>query len=360
MASVTTRIRQSVREGSPPRVGWALAIGVAVFWVFLAPGYWIFTASIAVLLAVSVLGLAVVGWVREISLAQAGLTGVALYLCGYAYRPQGGWGWPLLAAIGFAIGVTVLLSFGVALATSRLSGVYIMVLTLGLQMTIERTIFTNEKLTGGLAMLYTPRPKPFGVSLASDRVFYFVCLASLGGSLLLLSRLRASRQGRALLLVGVDRQAAAAAGVSPWRYKILAFAIAGFFGGVSGVLTGFLFGTPPSYVSFIALQSLFYLAIPVLAGVRSLVGVMVVAVAFGLAPQALEPLHISPLLLGGIAIVAGTLAGQAGISGAVRSVLKRWHGQRATAPPTEIRLDSESDPREGAPELATYATIDER
>ena len=37
--------------------------------------------------------------------------------------------------------------------------------------------------------------------------------------------LRKSRHGRAMNLIRTDKRAAAAVGISPWRYKILAFAI---------------------------------------------------------------------------------------------------------------------------------------
>ena len=50
-------------------------------------------------LGISTLGLLVlVGWAREVSLAQAGLTATAIYLCGFAMRSGTGWHWPYLAA----------------------------------------------------------------------------------------------------------------------------------------------------------------------------------------------------------------------------------------------------------------------
>ena len=49
-----------------------------------------------------------------------------------------------------------------------------------------------------------------------------------------LTLFRQSRHGRALLLVRTNREAAAAVGISPWRYKILAFAISGALWGWPG------------------------------------------------------------------------------------------------------------------------------
>lgn len=329
------RATTNLRRALPARVGlneaaYVAFVALAVVWALTAASYWVFTTTAALLLAISTLGLmVVVGWAREVSLVQAGLTGTAVYLGGYAYRPEGGWGWPFLLAAAFAIGVVMLLSVVVALATAKLSGIYIMVLTLGLQMTIERSIFAETKLTGGLSARSTPRPEIFGLSFRGDRVFYFLCLAVLGLMMAVVARLRSSRHGQALVLVGTDRQAAASVGISPWRYKIFAFAVAGLFAGVAGVLTAPLFGTPPNAFTYYALTSLFYLAIPVLAGFRSILAVVLAAVAFGLAPQALEPHHISPLLLGGVGLLMGTLAGRAGISGLISDLLRSRQRRRS-------------------------------
>src|SRR5688500_10770383 len=101
---------------------YGLLAAAATVWVFLAPSYWVFTATTAVLLAITTLGLTVVvGWVREVSLVQAGLVGTAMYVSGYLYRPEGGLGWPFLAAAAVGIGVVVLLSVLVSLTPARRS-----------------------------------------------------------------------------------------------------------------------------------------------------------------------------------------------------------------------------------------------
>src|SRR5438445_1943657 len=86
-------------------LAYAVAAAVAVGWSVIAPNYWIFTVTSGIILGIAGLGLlAIVGWGREISLMQAGLTGTAAYLTGYFYRStEGGWGLPFLAAVGLAI-----------------------------------------------------------------------------------------------------------------------------------------------------------------------------------------------------------------------------------------------------------------
>ncbi|HEX9531069.1 MAG TPA: ATP-binding cassette domain-containing protein [Acidimicrobiales bacterium] len=320
----------------------AVLAAVAAVWLFTAPQYWLFTATTGLTLAISTLGLLVlVGWAREVSLAQAGLTATAIYLCGFAMRAGAGWNWPYLAAAALGIGVVVLLSLLVSLSTAKLSGIYIIILTLALQVTIEKTFFSNIKLVETDPEHTIHRPALLGVHLTSDRAYFLFALAVLVLCMLFLARLRASRFGRGLMLAGTDRQAAAAVGVSPWRAKIFAFALAGFFAGVAGVVTAPLYPTPPSYISYLSINSLVYLAIPVLAGFRSLTAVAVVAMVFSVAPQALEHLHISPLMLGAIGLLCGTLTGPTGVSGLILAWI---HSRRRTRGADEAGVDVRDDP----------------
>jgi ABC-type branched-subunit amino acid transport system ATPase component/ABC-type branched-subunit amino acid transport system permease subunit len=334
----------SVMGRTPRLVGGAGLLAAVAVYVFTAPQYWLFTVTTGLILAISTLGLLVLtGWAREVSLAQAGLTGTAAYVCGFAMRGGNGWDWPFLASAGLAIAVVVGMSLVVSLATARLSGIYIIILTLALQVTIEKTFFSNISLVETDPENTIPRPSLFGVELTSDRAYFFFALAVLCLVLLFLARLRSSRFGRGLMLAGTDRQAAAAVGVSPWRAKIFAFGLAGFLAGLAGVVTAPLYPTPPSFISYIAIMSLFYLAIPVMAGFRSLVAVTVVAIGFAVAPQALEHFHISPLMLGAVGLMTGTLIGPGGLSGVVLQALHAIAAAQARrAPDLDVRESAEA------------------
>ena len=298
-------------------VGGVLAAVIGL-WTMLAAPFWLFTSTTGIVLAISTLGLLVlVGWAREVSLSQAGLTASAIYLTAYAMRGGAGLDWPFLPSAALGIGAAVLMSLLVAMATVRLSGIYIIILTLALQVTIEKTIFSNITLIETAPDHTIPRPAFFGVHLESDRAYFLFALGVLGLVILFLARLRASRFGRSLMLAGTDRQAASAVGVSPWRAKIFAFCLAGGLAGLAGAVTAPLYPTPPSYISYLAIFSLTYLGIPVLAGFRSLVAVPIVAMVFAMTPQALEAFHISPLFLGAAGLLTGTLAGPGGASGLI-------------------------------------------
>jgi ABC-type branched-subunit amino acid transport system ATPase component/ABC-type branched-subunit amino acid transport system permease subunit len=307
----------------------AALLAAALIWPFLAENSTIFTVTAGMVLGLAALGLlAVVGWGRDVSLVQAGLTGAAAYVSGYTYRAADGWGLPFVVAALVGIAVVVTLSVLVAVGTTRLSGIYIMVLTLALQIVIEKTFFTSGKLTGGLTAVSTPRPWLFGIDVNSDRAFYYLVLGVVAVSVLALSRLRRSRFGRSLLLVGADRKAAAAVGVSPWRYKVFAFALAGVFAGVAGALTAPLYHSPPGVMQYSTLNSLLYLAVPVIAGFGSLAGVVLVGIVFTYVPQTLESYHLSPFILAGVGLAAGTLVGSKGLSGALSDLAARMRRNR--------------------------------
>lgn len=309
-----------------------LIVIAGLIYPLTASDYWTNNVTEGLVLAISALGLlVVVGWGREISLAQAGLTGSALYISGYMSRGDApgvdgpGLPFPLAALVGIAFAVAV--STLVALVAMRLSGVYVIVLTLSLQFLIENSLFTEAKLTGGLASLETPRPDFLGQSLtcaepcsatlsSDDRIYYFI-FAFLLVSMIFLSRFRHSRFGRSMIMVGVDKAAAAAVGVSPWKYKVAAFAIAGGFAGLGGALLAPLYGNPPGIQEYNSFNSLFYLSIPIMAGFESLMAVVAVALLFRLTPQILLDLNINSFLLGGIGLALGVLVGPRGIGGAI-------------------------------------------
>lgn len=352
--------------------GLLVLISILVLYPLVGANNWVYNVTTGLVLAISALGLlVVVGWGREISLAQAGITGAACYISGFAAREYQGsvWNIPLidlprgtytglpfpLAAlwgIGFAVVVSVLVS----LVAMRLSGVYVIVLTLSLQFLIDSSLFTEAALTGGLSPLETPRPEVLGASLtcaepcssslsSDDRIYYFI-LAFLLVSMYFLHRFRQSRFGRSMIMVGVDPAAAAAVGVSPWKYKVAAFAIAGGFAGLGGALLAPFYGTPPGVFEFNAFNSLFYLSIPIMAGFESLIAVVSVALLFRLAPLLLAEVDIelNGYLLGGLGLAVGILLGPRGVGGFVSDIFDSRARQKRKAARASGRNRGDGNP----------------
>ena len=316
-------------------------VAFLVLFGMLGPVYLVFSITSGMTLAMVALGLLiVVGWAREISLLAAGIFASAIYLDGYLNREVGrAPGWPWVWAALTTIGVIAIGMALVAMSSARLPGIYMVVLTLGAQVIIERTVYANGLLSGGLGggdqdgfIIVNRRPMIFGwnVGDATDREMFFLIAAVLCLVLIAMARLRHCPMGLAFHLVGADRQAAAAVGISPFRFRVYAFTASGILAAIAGILANWLFRSPPSFTNYLSPYSLFLLAIPVLAGLDSIAFTMIVAISFEVVPVVVESLRINTYLLGAAGLIGGALFGSRGAGGRFQDEWKYiLYGSRA-------------------------------
>lgn len=362
MAARLLTLKKRVLSPNVPWWGYVVLVGVGVLTPQIISQFWVFLLTQALLTTIAALGLMVlVGWAGEVSLCQAALMGTGVYVTGYFIRPPGYFGsghhYPFLLALGIAVAATAVISLVVSLTTARLSGIYVMVLTLATQVAIERTIFTYPSFTGGAGgreNVIFRRPEFFGLHTDGDVAYYYLVLVVLVGVIVTLALFRRSRHGRAMLLVKTDRRAAGAVGISAWHYKILAFVIAGILAGLAGGLTTPFYRSPPTLLQYLTIPSLFLLAIPVTAGYESLMAVLSVALVFTLLPHAIQAVHLSPFVVGGIGLIAGTLIGPRGFGGAFLDLFEVRRGRtiksgdegpsRPDEPPVGVPVGPRSGP----------------
>ena len=174
------------------------------------------------------------------------------------------------------------------LPTLRLTGDYYAIVTLGLA-EIFYLIFKNEdNWTGGAfavrleqSVLPTmtgrmdgaPRGKPLEFLYWDSAPFYWLVLAVLLMTIYVMYRLHNSRLGRAWAAIRLDETAARTCGIHIGRYKMIAFAISGFFGGVGGSLFAVWLGTV-AVNNLDIWQSILILSAVVLGGTGSIRGVL--------------------------------------------------------------------------------------
>lgn len=324
-----TKTRPVTRAMSSP---WSILLTITLLaWVVLTPDYLIFTLTAAIPVAILGLGLLVLqGWTREITLASAGLYATSTYYFNWLHRSQEGENLPWIVAAVLAIGIVTAMMAGLAMASSKLPAMYMIVLTIGLQITIESTVYNVGWLSGGVSggnggqPIHDPRTRPLGINLQDDKTFYLFALGWLALVLLALIRLRRSPTGLAFLLVGSNRQSAAALGIPAARFRVLAFTAAGLLAGFAGVLGSMLYVNPPLYLTQRVPQSMLLLAIPVLAGVDSMASVIVVSAYLIVTPVLLERWHIDQNFVAALALGVGALFGARGIGGRMQDLERRW------------------------------------
>jgi branched-chain amino acid transport system permease protein len=141
------------------------------------------------------------------------------------------WTIPLAGLVAGGAGLLV------GLPATRLSGLYLALVTFGIAVSFPQLLKKFEGFTGGTTGLILNLPAaPFGLHTSSNRWLYYLTwglalvLAALAWALL------RGRFGRALRAIRDSEVAAASSGIDLALYKTLAFGISAFYAGVAGSL----------------------------------------------------------------------------------------------------------------------------
>ncbi|PRD65012.1 high-affinity branched-chain amino acid ABC transporter permease LivM [Malikia granosa] len=262
--------------------------------------------------ATTVLIYIMLGWGLNVVVGLAGLLDlgyVAFYAVGaYSYAllsTQFGWGfWEALPVAGGAAA-----AFGLLLGwpTLRLRGDYLAIVTLGFGEIIRIILVNWTELSGGPNGISSiPRPTFFGLPFKAPsddgpatfagffgldyvpehRVIFLYCLILALALLtnLFVSRMRKLPIGRAWEAMREDEIACKALGMNVTNVKLSAFALGAMLGGFAGVFfaarQGFI-----SPESFVFSESAIILAIVVLGGMGSQLGVVLASLVLVLIPE---------------------------------------------------------------------------
>jgi branched-chain amino acid transport system permease protein len=167
---------------------------------------------------------------------------------------------------------------------------------------------------------------------------------------ILIANLRRSVTGRQMLAVRTNERAAAGAGISVARAKLLAFALSSFIAGLAGALSAYRFGSV-SAATFGSFTSIAFLAFAYLGGISSVTGAVVggMLVAGGIGFTALHQwTGIDPgltNLLGGLGLILTAILNPEGMAGGFNQIGRlaaSLAGHRSVAPaqlPVALRTD---------------------
>ena len=281
-------------------------------------------ATLALIYVLLGLGLnVVVGFAGLLDLGYVGFYAVGAYTCAIL-TTQFGWGfWSALPLAALLAGISgILLGFPVL----RLRGDYLAIVTLGFGEIIRILLNNLDALTNGPAgisdipaptlfgLTFVRRPPQgetafhewMGIAFSSEHrliflyvIIFAICLISLWA----INRLLRMPVGRAWEALREDEIACRSLGLNPTMVKLSAFAIGALFAGVAGAL----FAAKQGFVdpeSFTFIESAIVLAIVVLGGMGSQVGVILAAIAFTVLPEvAREFSEYRMLVFGAVMVV---------------------------------------------------------
>jgi branched-chain amino acid transport system permease protein len=256
----------------PPWLVAAALVAAAALPLTHAP-YLLQTLTNAWLYAILAVSLTLVaGTSGQISLGHAGLLAIGGYTSALLSLDAGA---PVALSILAAGFVTAGLGTLLVYPSFRLRGHYVSIATLAVGEIVSLVILNWTGLTRGpIGVSGIPPLTLLDMPLYSVEATYWLALGALAVLALLQTRLLRSHLGRAWRAVRDDDVAARAYGVSPGRYKALAFCVGGFLAGISGAITAHLF----SYINhetFNAPISLLALTIVILGGLGNVVGAII-------------------------------------------------------------------------------------
>jgi len=223
------------------------------------------------------------GYTGLASMGQAAYFGVGAYLTAVLatkFHVGLGWDFWLVVPLGILVGAALAALFG--LFAIRAGGVYFLMITLALGQCVWGLAYRWNSLTGGdNGINMTGRPS-FGLDLGNEVTFFYLVLAFLAGSMLMMYVLVRSPFGQSLAGIRERELRMQILGYNTWLHKYIVFIIAGGFGGLSGVLWAHTNGhvSPETVVLTTSVDSLLMV---VLGGAGTLVGATIgTAIVFGL------------------------------------------------------------------------------
>jgi branched-chain amino acid transport system permease protein len=195
----------------------------------------------AAVLAVISSGVWVTFAIGRINIAQGAFAMIGGYVTGILATRYGISFWLCLPLSGIA---AALAGMAIGPAILRLKGVYFSMISLSLTEVVRLVALTWDGMTNGASgILDIPRPQALkigGLTLIpafdgdSPLPYYFLAVSLLAASLLLLWRTQRCRVGWIFNALRLNDELAASMGVNVARYRVLAFAVSCFLGGIGG------------------------------------------------------------------------------------------------------------------------------
>jgi branched-chain amino acid transport system permease protein len=202
--------------------------------------YWIDVLDQALIFAVFALSLnLLMGFAGQISIAHGAFGAIGGYTAGYLAQEHA---WAFGPAVAVGVAAALVLGLIVSLPALRLSGEYLILLTLSVQI-ITLVVITSISALGGLTGLSAlPGISLFGSTLLTPQDFLKLLVPVALAVFLLMRRIAGSPAGRVLRGIREDELATQSLGKDVFAYKSQVFALTAGLAGLGGVLLAYYNG----------------------------------------------------------------------------------------------------------------------
>ncbi|WP_454007743.1 high-affinity branched-chain amino acid ABC transporter permease LivM [Alcaligenes sp. Marseille-Q7550] len=300
-----------------------LVVAAAVVWPFFSGRAQVDIATLVLIYVMLGLGLnIVVGFAGLLDLGFVGFYAVGAYTYALLYHYAG---WGFWEALPLAGGMAALFGFLLGFPVLRLRGDYLAIVTLGFGEIIRLLLINLYNVTGGPdGISGIPKPTVFGFpmmrrapegqttfhdlmgwSFSNQDVVVYLYLMALALALITLfvsSRVVRMPIGRAWEALREDEIACRSLGLNPTTIKLSAFTMGAMFAGFGGAF----FAARQGLVnpeSFTFIESALILAIVVLGGMGSQVGVILAAIVLTVVPELAREFAEYRMLIFGVVMV---------------------------------------------------------
>jgi branched-chain amino acid transport system permease protein len=302
-----------------------IAAMAVVLLPFAISGYALRLLDLSLVSAVAVIGLCFAfGCAGLLHLGQAAFVGIGAYGTGVLATRLGLGFW---LSVPIALVLTAAVAIVIGAPMLRLRGHYLALATVGFNVAMEVVAKNWIDVTDGdNGLSGIPGIAVAGFRFDTDQRFYYLVLAVLTIVTLIGLAIRYSRFGRAMIAVRDDELACGASGISILRVKILAFAIAAIYGGLSGTLYA-------HYAHYIApndfdlIHSITLLVMLIVGGDMSIFGAIGGSILISFAPELLRFSGEAYLAIFGVGVLLVLVIVPEGLAGALAR-LRRTAVQR--------------------------------
>jgi len=298
---------------------WIVVLALAVAFPFALPlaqdnlpfdvssTYILILAATAAAFACLALGLnVVVGYAGLLNLGYVAFFGIGAYTYAILASQQTGRHWQPALVLPLAAVVVMLVALLLGLASLRLRGDYLAIVTLGFGEIVRQLMINLDRpvdITGGLNGVLGVDPIHLAdLRLLSHRDYYFVLLGFCALFVFVLLRWERSRIGRAWMAIRDDELAARCMGVNVFGFRVLAFTTGAVIAGITGVIyAAWRASVFPN--SFTVNDTVTVFMMVIIGGMGSIPGVLLGAVGVTLLPEVLRQYDEYRFVIFGILLV---------------------------------------------------------